>query len=90
MDCRHKCAVAAWKRQLSKEHEKFNLPEIPQYAYLRKVGPDEKPQVIGKIMASGDQAKIQELKDQKLGPYGTPQFVIDAVKAFQSGKSAME
>ena len=73
--------------KLSNEYQEFNLPELPKYAYLRNVGPDEKPEVIAKIMASGDEAQIQELKDRKLGPYGTPQFVMDAVKAFQSGKS---
>ena len=65
--------------KLSNEYEEFNLPELPKYAYLRNVGPDEKPEVIAKIMASGDEAQIQELKDRKLGPYGTPQFVMDAL-----------
>ena len=69
--------------KLSKEYEDFNLPEIPKYAFLRNVGPNEKPDVIAKIMSSGDKTKIQELKDKKLGPYGTPQFVLDAVKSYQ-------
>ena len=69
--------------KLSAEYDDFNLPELPKYAYLRNVGPDEKPDVIGKIMASGDEAKIQELKDKKLGPYGTPDFIIQAVESFK-------
>ena len=69
--------------KLSAEYEDFNLPEIPKYAFLRNVSPNEKPDVIAKIMSSGDETKIQELKDKKLGPYGTPQFVLDAVKSYQ-------
>ena len=73
--------------KLSAEYQEFNLPEVPKYAFVRNVGPDEKPEVIGPIMASGDAAQIQALKDQKLGPFGTPDFVIEAVKTFQSGQT---
>eukprot|EP00526_Cylindrotheca_closterium_P020281 CAMPEP_0113603490 /NCGR_PEP_ID=MMETSP0017_2-20120614/1306_1 /TAXON_ID=2856 /ORGANISM="Cylindrotheca closterium" /LENGTH=141 /DNA_ID=CAMNT_0000511885 /DNA_START=81 /DNA_END=506 /DNA_ORIENTATION=+ /assembly_acc=CAM_ASM_000147 len=75
--------------KLAAEYNDFNLPELPKYAYLRNVGTDEKPDVIAKIMASGDTAKIQELKDKQLGPYGTPKFVMEAVANFQSGKDAL-
>ena len=71
--------------KLSKEYEDFNLPELPKNAYLRHVGPEEKPDVIKAIMQSGDEAKIQEIKDKKLGPFGTPQFIIDSVTKHRSG-----
>ena len=67
-------------------YEDFNLPELPKYSYLRNVGSNEKPDAIVKIIQSGDKMRIQELKDKKLGPYGTPQFVIDAVKSFKKEK----
>ena len=65
--------------KLSKEYNNFTLPELPKNAFLRHVGPEEKPDMIKAILQSGDEARIQELKDKRLGPFGTPQFIIDSV-----------
>ncbi|KAL3944665.1 MAG: hypothetical protein SGBAC_001273 [Bacillariaceae sp.] len=74
-------------KKFAAEHKDFNWSELPKYAYLRNVVPEERPEVIGKIMASGDEAKIQESKDKELGPYGTPKYVMEAVARFRSGNS---
>ena len=73
-------------KTLADQYEAFNLPEVPKYAYLRTVGPDETPDVIKTIMQSGDAEKIQEVKDKGLGPFGTPRFMIESVTKFQRGE----
>lgn len=71
---------------LSQKYEAFNLPEVPKYAYLKILGPDEAPETIKKIMQSGDEEKIQEIKDKGLGPFGTPKFIMESVAKFQRGE----
>jgi hypothetical protein len=65
---------------MADHYQKLNLPEVPKYAYVRSITPDEKKAVMAAVKEGGE----EELKKQEIGPFATPKFVKDSVAKFRN------